>query len=63
MTVKTPRCDVCRYGTYRCATYGGDLVRKNLANGEIEYKNRRTGEKQMIAKDQLLDFLKGQIKA
>ena len=35
---------------------------KNLANGEIEYKNRRTGEKQMIAKDQLLDFLKGQIK-
>ena len=25
---------------------------KNLANGEIEYKNRRTGEKQMIAKDQ-----------
>jgi len=36
---------------------------KNLANGEIEYKNRRTGEKQMIAKDQLLDFLKGQIKA
>lgn len=36
---------------------------KNLANGEIEYKNRRTGEKQMIAKEQLLDFLKGQIKA
>ena len=36
---------------------------KNLANGEIEYKNRRTSEKQMIAKDQLLDFLKGQIKA
>ncbi|MWQ84719.1 proline--tRNA ligase [Glaesserella parasuis] len=34
---------------------------KNLENGEIEYKNRRTGEKQMIAKDQLLDFLKGQI--
>ena len=31
--------------------------------GEIEYKNRRTGEKQMIAKEQLLDFLKGQIKA
>ena len=29
----------------------------------LEYKNRRTGEKQMIAKDQLLDFLKGQIKA
>ncbi|VTU07082.1 prolyl-tRNA synthetase [Actinobacillus indolicus] len=36
---------------------------KNLENGEIEYKNRRTGEKQMIAKEQLLDFLKGQIKA
>ena len=36
---------------------------KNLANGEIEYKNRRTGEKQMIAKDQLLDFLKSQVKA
>ncbi|BAS47898.1 prolyl-tRNA synthetase [Aggregatibacter actinomycetemcomitans NUM4039] len=34
---------------------------KNLANGEIEYKNRRTGEKQMIAKAQLLDFLKSQI--
>ncbi|MGQ0286888.1 proline--tRNA ligase [Pasteurellaceae bacterium 22721_9_1] len=36
---------------------------KNLANGEIEYKNRRTGEKQMIAKDQLLDFLAQQVKA
>ena len=36
---------------------------KNLANGEIEYKNRRSGEKQMIAKAQLLDFLKSQIKA
>ncbi|WP_373778344.1 proline--tRNA ligase [Glaesserella sp.] len=36
---------------------------KNLENGEIEYKNRRTGEKQMIAKEQLLDFLKGQINA
>lgn len=35
---------------------------KNLDNGEIEYKNRRSGEKQMIAKDQLLDFIKGQIK-
>ncbi|AWX14686.1 proline--tRNA ligase [Mergibacter septicus] len=30
---------------------------KNLNNGEIEYKNRRTGEKLMIAKDQLLDFI------
>ncbi|MGX2968379.1 proline--tRNA ligase [Ursidibacter sp. B-7004-1] len=36
---------------------------KNLENGEIEYKNRRTGEKQMINKDQLLDFLRSQIKA
>ena len=36
---------------------------KNLANGEIEYKNRRSGEKQMIAKEQLIDFLKSQIKA
>ena len=36
---------------------------KNLENDEIEYKNRRTGEKQMIAKAQLLDFLKGQINA
>lgn len=36
---------------------------KNLENGEIEYKNRRTGEKQMIAKELLLDFLKGQVKA
>jgi proline--tRNA ligase len=36
---------------------------KNLASGEIEYKNRRTGEKQMITKDQLLDFLKSQVKA
>ncbi len=34
---------------------------KNLANGEIEYKNRRTGEKQMINKDQLLNFVLGQI--
>ncbi|OOR98355.1 proline--tRNA ligase [Haemophilus paracuniculus] len=34
---------------------------KNLDNGEIEYKNRRTGEKQMIAKDQLLDFIKSQL--
>ncbi len=34
---------------------------KNLANGEIEYKNRRTGEKQMIAKEQLLAFLQAQI--
>jgi len=36
---------------------------KNLDNGEIEYKNRRTGEKSMIAKDALLSFLKENIKA
>ena len=36
---------------------------KNLDNGEIEYKNRRTGEKQMIAKEQLLGFLKENVKA
>ena len=36
---------------------------KNLDNGEIEYKNRRTGEKQMIAKEQLLAFLKENVKA
>ncbi|MDU8923353.1 proline--tRNA ligase [Pasteurellaceae bacterium LIM206] len=34
---------------------------KNLVNGEIEYKNRRTGEKRMINKDQLLAFLKAQL--
>ncbi|AFF24848.1 proline--tRNA ligase [Pasteurella multocida] len=31
---------------------------KNLEKGEIEYKSRRSGEKEMIAKDQLLDVLK-----
>lgn len=31
---------------------------KNLEKGEIEYKNRRSGEKEMIAKDLLLDVLK-----
>lgn len=31
---------------------------KNLNNGQIEYKNRRSGEKLMIAKEQLLEFLK-----
>ena len=36
---------------------------KNLDNGEIEYKNRRSGEKQMIAKDELLAFLKANVKA
>ncbi|KMK51110.1 proline--tRNA ligase [[Actinobacillus] muris] len=36
---------------------------KNLDNGEIEYKNRRHGEKQMIAKDQILDFIKGHLNA
>ena len=36
---------------------------KNLANGEIEYKNRRSGEKQMVVQDQLLDFLTSQLQA
>ena len=36
---------------------------KNLDNGEIEYKNRRTGEKQMIAKEALLAFLEENVKA
>ena len=36
---------------------------KNLDNGEIEYKNRRTGEKKMIAKDELLAFLEENVKA
>lgn len=31
---------------------------KNLEKGEIEYKNRRSGEKEMIAKEQLFDVLK-----
>lgn len=35
---------------------------KNLANGEIEYKNRRCADKQMIAQDHLLDFLQQQLK-
>ena len=30
---------------------------KNLDNGEIEYKNRRTGERRMISKDKLLSVL------
>lgn len=30
---------------------------KNLDNGEIEYKNRRSGEKEMISKDKLLSVL------
>ncbi|MFQ1049350.1 proline--tRNA ligase [Avibacterium paragallinarum] len=37
------------------------LGEKNLQNGEIEYKNRRTGEKQMISQDQLVEFVKQQI--
>ena len=36
---------------------------KNLANSEIEYKNRRSGTKEMVAKEQLLDFLKGKLAA
>ncbi|AAP96642.1 proline--tRNA ligase [[Haemophilus] ducreyi] len=36
---------------------------KNLENGEVEYKNRRTGEKTMIAKDQLLAYLAQNVRA
>ncbi|AKO45959.1 proline--tRNA ligase [[Haemophilus] ducreyi] len=36
---------------------------KNLENGEVEYKNRRTGEKTMIAKDQLLAYLAQNVQA
>ncbi|MBE2897083.1 proline--tRNA ligase [Pasteurellaceae bacterium HPA106] len=36
---------------------------KNLNNGEIEYKHRRSGEKLMIAKDELLTFIKSAVKA
>ncbi|MBE2898764.1 proline--tRNA ligase [Pasteurellaceae bacterium 20609_3] len=36
---------------------------KNLNNGEIEYKHRRSGEKRMIAKDALLDFIQSAVKA
>ncbi|MDH2924662.1 prolyl-tRNA synthetase [Nicoletella semolina] len=35
---------------------------KNLQNGELEYKNRRTGEKQMIAKEDIFTFLQAQMK-
>ncbi|MGC6377818.1 proline--tRNA ligase [Bisgaard Taxon 45] len=34
---------------------------KNLEKGEIEYKHRRSGEKEMIAKDQLLAVLKAKL--
>lgn len=36
---------------------------RNIDAGVYEYKNRRTGEKQDIPFDQLVDFLKNQIKA
>lgn len=36
---------------------------KNLEKGEIEYKNRRTSEKQIIAKEQVLDFLAQRVNA
>ena len=34
---------------------------KNLLNGELEYKNRSNGEKQMIAKEQVLAFMAQQL--
>jgi prolyl-tRNA synthetase len=30
---------------------------KNLEKGEIEYKSRRSGEKQMVDKQQLVKFI------
>ncbi|NMH65617.1 proline--tRNA ligase [Shewanella salipaludis] len=36
---------------------------RNIDAGMFEYKNRRTGEKQDIPFDQLIDFLKGQLQA
>ncbi|AOM42352.1 proline--tRNA ligase [Xenorhabdus hominickii] len=35
---------------------------RNLDNGEIEYKNRRNGEKQMLKLDSIVEYLKDQIK-
>lgn len=35
---------------------------RNLDNEEIEYKNRRVGEKQMIKTGEIVDFLLGRIK-
>lgn len=35
---------------------------KNLQAGQVEYKNRKTGEKQMISKENLLSFINSQIK-
>ncbi|BET98167.1 proline--tRNA ligase [Xenorhabdus taiwanensis] len=34
---------------------------RNLDNGEIEYKHRRTGDKQMLKLENLVDYLKGHI--
>lgn len=35
---------------------------KNLEKGEIEYKSRRTGEKEMISKQQLVEFIMNKLK-
>ncbi|MFC0323089.1 proline--tRNA ligase [Gallibacterium melopsittaci] len=35
---------------------------KNLEKGEIEYKSRRTGEKQMVEKQQLVEFITNKLK-
>ncbi|OBW92176.1 proline--tRNA ligase [Gallibacterium genomosp. 3] len=35
---------------------------KNLEKGEIEYKSRRTGEKEMISKQQLVEFITNKLK-
>ncbi|PHM61907.1 proline--tRNA ligase [Xenorhabdus ishibashii] len=34
---------------------------RNLDNGEIEYKHRRTGDKQMLKLEDIVDYLKGHI--
>ncbi|CAM3829733.1 proline--tRNA ligase [Xenorhabdus thuongxuanensis] len=34
---------------------------RNLDNGEIEYKHRRTGDKQMLKLENIVDYLKGHI--
>ncbi|MDP8079089.1 proline--tRNA ligase [Phocoenobacter skyensis] len=37
------------------------IGQRSLENGELEYKSRHTGEKQMIAKDQIIDFIQSQL--
>ncbi|MBR0573141.1 MULTISPECIES: proline--tRNA ligase [Pasteurellaceae] len=37
------------------------IGQRSLENGELEYKSRHTGEKQMIAKDQMVAFIQSQL--